>query len=249
MSDYHTQAMNSKTVLITGAAKRIGATIARVLHGHGMNIIIHYNTSEIAANQLKETLNNIRSGSAYILQGDLLDIDSYAAMTTEALNFTGRLDVLVNNASLFYPTPFEETTQKQWNELVGTNMMAPFFLAQSCQQQLSQVNGCIINITDIYGEQPLKQHTVYSVAKAGLIMLTKAMAIELGPLIRVNAVSPGAILWPDTIDEDRKQKILSETLLQKLGTSSDIANAVYFLIDKAEYITGQVINVDGGRNN
>ncbi|MGY8813496.1 MAG: pteridine reductase [Gammaproteobacteria bacterium] len=247
MSDYHTQAMNSKTVLITGAAKRIGANIARFLHGHGMNIIIHYNTSEIAANQLKYTLNNIRSDSAYLLQGDLLDIDSYSALTTVALNFTGRLDVLINNASLFYPTPIEETTQKQWNELVGTNMMAPFFLAQSFQNQLNRVNGCIINITDIYGEQPLKKHAVYSAAKAGLIMLTRAMAVEMGPLIRVNAVSPGAILWPDNIDENRKQKILSKTLLQKRGASLDIANAVYFLIEKAEYITGQVINVDGGR--
>jgi pteridine reductase len=249
LTKYHTQAMNSKTVLITGAAKRIGATIARDLHAHGMNIIIHYHTSEVEAIQLKDSLNTIRPNSADIIQGNLLEVNFYNNFISKILDITGGLDVLINNASLFYPTPVGNTSQHQWNEIIGTNMMAPFFLAQSCRQLLSQNKGCIINITDIYGEQPLKNHSVYSAAKAGLIMLTRSMAKDLGPDIRVNAISPGSIIWPKNISEEQKQKVLSETLLQRSGTPNDIAEAIRFLIEKADYVTGQVINIDGGRFN
>ena len=179
----------------------------------------------------------------------MLQTESYEAMVKAAVAFTGRLDVLINNASVFYPTPVGETTPQQWLELVGTNMMAPYFLSQASVQYLKLNQGCIINITDIYGSAPLPKHPVYSAAKAGLIMLTRALATELGPEIRVNAISPGAILWPETLADENKQQIISKALLQRMGRPEEIASAALYLIEEADYVTGQVINVDGGRFN
>ncbi len=235
------------TVLITGAAKRIGAVIARNLHDCGMTIIVHYNQSAKEAESLVSELNRVRDNSAHLLQADLLDMDGYESIISRAADFTGRLDVLINNASLFYPTPVGKTTQQQWMELMGTNLTAPYFLAQAAVRFLEQTGGCIINITDIHGARPLKDHPVYSTAKAGLIMLTRALAKELGPAIRVNAVSPGAILWPEGLPEKKKEQIVSRTLMKRMGTPEEIAGTVRFLVRDATYITGQVIVVDGGR--
>jgi len=241
------KSVTDKTVLITGAARRIGAALARDLHANGMNIIIHYHTSGQEATRLAESLNTTRNNSAYLLQGNLLEVDRFASMITEAAGYTGRLDVLINNASMFYPTPVGASTPRQWAEIFGTNVKAPYFLAQACLDYLKETRGCIINITDIHGVQPLKDHPVYSTAKAGLIMLTKSLARELGPEIRVNAVSPGAILWPEALTEDKKLEILAKTALKRQGSPEDITRAVRYLINDADYVTGQIINVDGGR--
>jgi pteridine reductase len=239
--------MTTRTVLITGAARRIGAALARDLHAHGMNIIIHHHTSQQEAIQLAESLNATRKNSAFLLQVNLLETDSFDSIIATATGFTGRLDVLINNASMFYPTAVGETTPQQWAELFGTNVKAPYFLVQSCLKPLQASNGCVINITDIHGERPLQDHPVYSAAKAGLIMLTRALAKELGPDIRVNAISPGAILWPEDLSEDKRQQIVAKTALKRQGTTEDITRAVRYLINDAAYVTGQVINIDGGR--
>ena len=236
-----------KTVLITGAAKRIGAALARDLHSCGMNIVIHYNSSAQEAKSLVTELNALRPDSAFLLKADLLQTDHYDSIIASAASHTGRLDVLINNASLFYPTPVGKTTQQNWQELIGTNLTAPYFLAQAAVGLLQQNSGCIINLTDIHGIRPLKDHPVYSTAKAGLIMLTKALAKELGPAIRVNAISPGAILWPEGLSDKKKEQIVARTIMKRMGKPEDIASAARFLITGADYITGQVIVVDGGR--
>jgi len=240
--------MTMKTVLITGAAKRIGANIARGLHANGMNVIIHYHSSEIEARDLTDELNSIRLNSAYLVRADLRKIESYNGLLESVLNFTNSLDVLINNASVFYPTTVGETTADQWMDLVGTNLKAPYFLAQTFQTMLNTSRGCIVNITDVYGDFPLKNHAVYSASKAGLIMLTKSLAQELAPEIRVNAVSPGAILWPDSIEENYQSEVIAKTLLGRTGSVDDITSAIRFLID-SDFITAQIVNVDGGRLN
>jgi len=239
--------MTTRTVLITGAARRIGAALTRDLHAHGMNIIIHYHTSKQDASQLAESLNAIRKNSAFLLQANLLETDSFDSIIATAAGFTGKLDVLINNASMFYPTIVGKTSPQQWAELFGTNVKAPYFLVQSCVKHLRETRGCIINIADIHGSKPLKDHPVYSAAKAGLIMLTRALAKELGPEIRINAVSPGAILWPEDLSEEKRQQIVAKTALKRQGTTEDIASAVRYLINDAGYVTGQVINIDGGQ--
>lgn len=245
---HHTQAMTMKTVLITGAAKRIGANIARDLHSNGMNVIIHYYSSEIEAKILTDELNSIRHNSAYSVKADLRNIDSFNGLLESVLNFTDTLDVLINNASMFYSTSVGKTTADQWMDLVGTNLKAPYFLAQTFQAFLKSARGCIINITDIYGDFPLKNHAVYSASKAGLIMLTKSLAQELAPEIRVNAVSPGAILWPENFEENYQSEVIAKTLLGRTGSVEDITSAIRFLID-SDFITAQILNVDGGRLN
>ncbi len=247
MKSNHTQGGTGRTVLITGAARRIGAALARDLHANGMNVIIHYNKSTEPATALAASLNETRADSAFLLQADLLKVDLYEEVASKAGGFTGTLDVLINNASMFYPTPMGGTTVQQWEELIGTNMKAPYFLAQACSETLRKNTGCIINITDIHGTRPLKDHPVYSAGKAGLIMLTRAMARELGPDIRVNAISPGAILWPEQLTEHKRQEILSRTIMKRPGTPQDICNAARFLITDADYITGQILEIDGGR--
>lgn len=239
--------MNNKTALITGAAKRIGAAIARQLHNEGLDIVIHHNTSGEDAKSLVDFLNAIRPDSAITLQANLQNPKTYSDIIQTAYKFNNRLDVLINNASTFTPSPIDTLGEKDWDSLININLKAPLFLAKSAKQYLKQNNGCIINITDIHAERPLAEHCIYSTAKAGLVMLTKSLAKELAPEIRVNAISPGAISWPENMDEDTQNAILSKVALKKTGAAEDIAKAASFLIQKADYITGQVISVDGGR--
>lgn len=239
--------VSNKTVLITGAAKRIGAAITEHLHKAGMNIIVHYNTSANEAHELVRRLNDIRADSAISVQANLEYKEDYAALIDTAIEFKKDIDVLINNASAFYPTPFNSLSDKQWHEMVNINLKAPLFLSQLAEKSLRKNKGCIINITDVYATQALAEHSIYSVSKAGLVMLTQSLAKELAPAIRVNAISPGAITWHDDMDDETKKSILDHTAMKKTGSMEDISKAVLFLIKDADYITGQVINVDGGR--
>ncbi len=238
-----------KVALVTGAAHRVGAEIVRTLHGAGMNVLIHYRRSTQAAESLRDELLAQRPGSVALLQADFL----HAAVTPELIYDTiavwGRLDTLVNNASSFYPTPVHEATAQHWDDLLGSNLQAPFFLAQAAASELRARSGCIVNIVDIHAERPLKGYPIYSIAKAGLVMLTKTLARELGPEVRVNAVAPGAILWPELgASEETRRHIVARTALKRQGDPHDVARAVLFLIREAEYMTGQVLTVDGGRS-
>jgi len=237
-----------KNILITGAAKRIGAACARLLHSEGCNVFLHYRSSREAALQLCDELNEIRPDSAKIMRADLLDRLELEAVAKAASMAWDGIDVLVNNASSFYPTAVASVTEQQWDELVGSNLKAPFFLAKLLAETLSKNNGCIVNIVDIHAERGLQGYPVYSIAKAGLGAMTRILAKELGPAIRVNGVAPGAILWPDNdLSEQDKREILQRVALQRNGEPLDVAKAVLFLIKDADYITGQIITVDGGR--
>lgn len=239
--------MTSKTVLITGAARRIGASISRELHQRGWDIVIHYHHSEQAATTLAGELNSARADSAMTLQANLLENQSYALIVEQSYRWKKQLHALVNNASAFYSHGMGEVSVQQWDELIGTNMKAPFFLSQQAAQHLRENQGCIINLTDIHAQRPLKNYPVYSAAKAGLVMLTKALAKELGPKVRVNAVSPGAILWPEDMDETTQQEMINRIVLKRCGEPLDIAKAVRYLLEDAGYVTGQILAVDGGR--
>lgn len=238
--------MKNKTVLITGAAKRIGATMAEHLHQSGLDVVVHYHSSAREADGLVARLNRSRPDSAAAIRADLKDTASYPALIEAALAFKGRLDALINNASAFYPTPINALTNDDWDTLVNTNLKAPLFLAQQAARPLTENKGCIINITDIHADRPLEGRPVYCVAKAGLVMLTKSLARELAP-VRVNAISPGAITWPREMDEAARRAILERVALKKTGKAEDIARTAAFLIRDADYITGQIIAVDGGR--
>jgi len=234
--------------LITGAAKRIGSHTTRTLHAAGYNIIIHYRSSHDEADTLADFLNDQRADSACVAQADLNDSNSYQQLVDEAHAQWSRLDVLVNNASSFYPTPVGDMNMDNWNDLVNSNMRAPLFLSQAATPYLKQNAGCIINMVDVHAQRPMKDHPIYCAAKAGLVMITMSLAKELGPEIRVNAVAPGAILWPDNdMPDDTKTTILDRTALKRPGEPDDIANTILFLVRDAPYITGQVIAVDGGR--
>jgi pteridine reductase len=247
MQPHHT--LSGKVALITGAAHRIGATIARCLHDQGMNVIVHYRDSRAAAEQLQNELLAQRPNSAFLIRGDLRDTAGLSNLAKESCQWQDRLDVLVNNASSFYPTPMAEVNEAQWDDLLSSNLKAPFFLAQATSAYLRQRNGCIVNIVDIHAERPLKGYPVYNIAKAGLVMLTKSLARELAPEIRVNAVAPGAILWPEHGDsEETRKQIIASTALKRQGNPLDVARATVFLIRDAEYMTGQVLTVDGGRS-
>lgn len=238
-----------KTALITGAAARIGAEIARTLHAAGINVVIHYRHSADRAEALCEQLNQQRENSAACLQTDLLQTDRLAPLVDQAAAIWGRLDVLVNNASSFYPTPVGEITEAQWDDLMGSNLKAPIFLSQAATPYLRQSRGCIINIVDVHAFKPMKAHPVYCAAKAGLAMLTQSLAKELGPEIRVNGVAPGAIMWPSSeLDPEVQASILDRTALKRQGEPGDIAKTVRFLVLEGEYITGHVIPVCGGRS-
>jgi len=243
------QRLAGKVALVTGGTRRIGAEICRTLHAQGMNLVVHYRSSKNDAHALQAELLERRPDSVMLVQGDLLNgakLDNLVFKTVEGYS---RLDVLVNNASSFYPTPVGDATPKQWDELLGSNVRAPFFLSQAAAPHLKKTNGCIVNIADIHGDRPLKNYPIYSVAKAGLIMLTKSLARELGPEVRVNAVAPGTILWPESdLDEITKQRILSRVPQKRSGEPADIARAVLFLVRDASYVSGQVIAVDGGRS-
>jgi pteridine reductase len=235
--------------LITGAAQRIGADIARQLHSQGYTIILHYCHSERAARQLAAELNQQRANSCQRLQADLLDTNAVIQLASDAVQLHGHVDVLVNNASSFYPTPLSQATQQDWDTLFNSNLKGAYFLCQQLTETLRQRRGCIVNMVDIYSERPMKNHSLYCMAKAGLAMMTKALARELAPEIRVNGVSPGAILWPeDELTEQKKADILGRVPMQSLGSSKDIANTVAFLVQQAPYITGHIIAVDGGRS-
>ena len=234
--------MIGKTVLITGAAKRVGRSIARELHAAGANIVVHYRLAAEAAEALVGELNALRPDSAACFQTDLLDHTALPDLVNFALTRFGRLDALVNNASSFFPTPLASIDATAWDDLIGSNLKAPLFLTQAA-------HGAVVNITDIHAERPLAGFPLYCAAKAGLLGLTRALAIELAPEVRVNAVAPGPILWPDdtSFDSTARDHIIDHTLLKRSGSPQDIARTVRFLLNDAPYVTGQVINVDGGR--
>lgn len=244
---------NPKTVLVTGGARRIGACIVREFHVKGYNVIIHYNKSEDEAKELADELNDIRNNSVLVVKANLSDFSDpklAASFVDKVTKFKGRLDCLVNNASSFFPTQFGEVSLEQWRDLMISNTGGPFFLAQAVAPVIEKSNGVIINISDIHAQKPLKNYSVYSIAKAANDMMTKTLARELAPGIRVNAVAPGPVMWPEdknTLTDEQKNNILNRTLLKKAGNSKDIAKAVYFLAT-SDYITGQILAVDGGRS-
>ncbi len=241
--------MIGKSALVTGAAKRVGRAIAFELHAAGANIVVHYRQAAEEAQAVVACMNAQRPGSACCVQADLLDVNALTELVEQSVSHFGRLDVLVNNASSFFPTPFETINQHAWDDLIGSNLKAPLFLAQAAAPHLKKTQGAIVNITDIHAQRPMAGYSLYCVAKAGLWGLTRALAVELAPHIRVNAVAPGAILWPDDglIDTDARERIIDHTLLKRSGTPEEIAGAVRYLASQASYVTGQVINVDGGR--
>lgn len=242
-------ALKGKTALVTGAARRIGAAIARRLHAAGANIVLHYRGAEAEAAGLEAELNALRAASAVKLKADLMAPIAPRALVSASLERFGRLDVLVNNASTFYPTALGSIEAGHWEELIGSNLRAPLFLAQEAAPQLKKNGGAIVNVADIHAERPLKGYLVYSVAKAGLAALTRALALELAPEVRVNAVAPGAIAWPEDgqFEPLERARILASTPLARLGSPEEIARAVHFLAS-APFITGQVLAVDGGRS-
>lgn len=245
----HEQMNSSDTTLITGGAKRIGREIAHTMHAAGHNIMIHYRSSAQASDTLVQELNSLRSDSAAAVQADLLDIGSIPRVIDETISTFGQLNVLINNASTFYPTPIELIEDDFWNDIVGSNLKAPAFMVKAAVPHLRASSGCIINIVDIYARQPLPNHPLYCSAKAGLEMLTKSLARDLAPEIRVNGVSPGAILWPENGNSELSQSQLLEKIpLGRMGEPKDVAKTVRFLVTEGDYITGQIIQVDGGRS-
>ncbi len=242
--------MNGKVVLVTGGAKRVGAEIVRTLHAAGANVMIHYRASASDARVLRDQLNNTRPHSAAHVQAELCETETLASIVLQTLDTFGRLDALVNCASTFYPTSLAEATETSWLELMGSNLKAPLFLSQAAAPHLRATRGAIVNITDIHAERPLKGYVIYNVAKAGLQALTHALARDLAPEVRVNAVAPGPILWPedDQFSASEREIIIAHTPMKREGSPEDIAKAVKFLLMDAPYITGQTINVDGGRH-
>ena len=242
--------MQGRIILITGGAKRVGAAICRRLHAAGARLMIHYRRSAGEARLLQAELNHARADSVALIQADLLDLNKLPGIVDRTLQTFGRLDALVNNASSFFPTPIGEITPQAWDDLIGTNLRAPLFLAQAAAPALRKSQGAIVNIVDIHAERPLKNFVIYSVAKAGLVAVTRSLARELAPEVRVNAIAPGPILWPDdsSFDELSRQRVVSHTPLKREGDPDDIAKAVYYLIAEATYVTGDTISVDGGRH-
>ncbi|MBI4937200.1 MAG: pteridine reductase [Nitrosomonadales bacterium] len=243
--------MHGKVVLVTGGAKRVGAAICRRLHAAGASIAVHYRSSANEAQDLRKELNVQRADSAQCVQADLLELRALPVLVDKVVRHFGHLDALVNNASSFYAMPLAEITEQHWNDLIGTNLKAPLLLAQAAGAELRRRHGAIVNIADIHAERPMQGHLLYSVAKAGLVALTRGLAQELAPQVRVNAVAPGVIIWPEGAewnDDEKRRKIVAHTLLKREGEPEDIARAVQFLLSEAPYITGQVISVDGGRS-
>ena len=239
---------DSAVVLITGAGKRIGAALAEHLHARGYAVALHYQHSKPEADALRDAFNSTRAGSAIGLQADLGQAKARDALVPAVIGHFGRLDVLINNASSFYPTPIGATTDADWDALFGTNACAPFFLAQAAAPYLRERRGCIVNLLDIFAERPKPNHTVYCMAKTAQRMLTQSLALELAPDVRVNGIAPGAILWPESgKSEAQKQAIIDVTPLARIGSVADICEAAGFLIESAGYCTGQIIDVDGGR--
>jgi pteridine reductase len=250
MSEASQPALSGKVVLVTGAARRLGAAMARRLHAEGAQLMLHYRRSEHDVQALQAELNAVRAESAASLQADLLDMAGLPEIVRNTVARFGRLDALVNNASSFFATPIGDISAEHWDSLVGTNVKAPLFLSQAAAPHLRRTGGCIVNVTDIHAERPLKNYVVYSLAKAALAGLTRSLARELGPEVRVNAVAPGAVLWPEdgSFDDLARQRVISNTLLKRAGEPEDVASAVLYLIAHAPYVTGQIIAVDGGRS-
>lgn len=243
--------MQGKVILITGGAKRVGAAICRRLHAQGARLIVHYRSSLGEAKALQNELNQTRPDSVALAQADLLDKELLSDLIEKSVKRFGQLDVLINNASSFFPTPLHQCTLEDWDDLMGSNLKAPLFLSQAAAPYLKERHGCIINIVDIHAERPLRNYAIYNAAKGGLLSLTKSLAVEMAPEVRVNGVSPGSILWPEDgewSDEAARQHIIAGTLLKRCGEPDDIAKTVQFLIADAPYITGQIIAVDGGRS-
>jgi len=243
--------LKGKAALVTGGAKRVGAAICRRLHARGADLMLHYRASADEARALQRELNAQRENSVALIQADLLQTTGLSNLVVETAGQFGGLDILVNNASSFYATPLGNVTEKAWDDLVGTNLKAPLFLSQAAAPELRKRHGCIVNIVDIHAEFPMKSYVVYTVAKGGLLALTRSLARELGPEVRVNGVAPGTILWPESgewQDELSRQRIVSQSALKRIGEPDDIAKAVEFLVAAAPYVTGQVIAVDGGRS-
>jgi len=242
-------ALTGKTVLVTGAARRVGAEIVRTLHEAGAHVAVHYRNSAAEAQALVAALNAQRPRSAIGVEANLLDIAALPQLVATTLGAFGRLDVLVNNASTFYPTPVGEITPAHWDDLLGTNLKVPLFLSQAAAPALREARGLIVNLVDIHGQRPLRRHTTYSIAKAGLAMLTRSLARELAPEVRVNGIAPGPVLWPvGGADETLKAEIVARTQLKRLGSPHDVALAArYFAVD-APFVTGQILAVDGGRS-
>jgi pteridine reductase len=245
----HNESLTGKTVLITGAARRVGATIARTLHAAGANLVIHYRNSSRDAESLAAQLETTRPGSTALARADLLELDKLPGLVELAQNRFGGLDVLINNASTFYRTRLGEITPQAWDDLLGSNLKVPLFLSQAAAKALKRSSGLILNIVDIHAMRPLRDYTVYCAAKAGLHMLTRSLAKELGPEVRVNGISPGPVLWPEQGgDEQMREKIIQRTILQRMGTPQDIARTALFFATSAPFITGQILAVDGGRS-
>ena len=240
--------MANRVVLITGAARRIGADIARAFHARDLDVLIHYRDSAGDARALADELNHKRAGSAELLRAELTDPDQVRRLADEALACRGRLDVLVNNASSFYPTPFGQAGDDDWEQLLGSNLRAPFVLTQALAPVLADHGGAIVNLVDVYAEKPLWQHSLYCMAKAGLASLTRSSARELGPAVRVNGVAPGPILWPEQEEGMDAEAITDATALKRSGEPGDIAGAVVWLAVDAPFVTGQILAVDGGRS-
>ena len=242
--------MQERAVLVTGAARRIGAAIARTLHAAGASVIVHCNRSRDDAEALADELNDVRGDSCAVVQADLLQVAALPRLAEDAARAFGRLDGLVNNASAFYATPLGRIDVREWEELIGSNLRAPLFLAQAAAPHLRAWQGAIVNIVDIHAERPLQDFVVYTVAKAGLAGLTRSLALELAPDIRVNGVAPGAIIWPEDglhFSPEERERILSQTPLERVGTPEDVAGAVKYLLFDAPFVTGEILAVDGGR--
>jgi pteridine reductase len=243
------ESLAGKTALVTGGARRLGAAIARRLHAAGANLLIHYRDSEADASALIAELNAIRAKSAAKVKAELLAPIAPRALVSAAKDAFGRLDILVNNASSFFPVPVGQIEPSHWEELIGSNLRAPLFICQQAAPELAEHEGCIVNIIDIHAERPLKGYPVYSIAKAGLAAMTRSLALELAPRVRVNGVAPGAIAWPEDgqFEPGERERVIATTPLARTGTSEDIAQAVQFLAG-ASYVTGQILAVDGGRS-
>lgn len=245
------QPLAGRVALVTGGAKRVGAAICRRLHAQGASVMLHHHVSVVEARALQHALNTLRADSVALIQADLLNSASLPDMVKTTVEQFGGFDILVNNASSFFPTALGEITEKTWDDLIGTNLKAPLFLSQAAALELRKRHGCIVNIVDIHAEFPMKNYVVYTVAKGGLLALTRSLARELGPEVRVNGVAPGTILWPEDdnwSDDLSRQRIINQSVLKRVGEPDDIAKAVDFLVTAAPYVTGQVITVDGGRS-
>jgi pteridine reductase len=241
--------LHGRTALVTGAARRVGAQIVRTLHAAGANLVIHCRHSRREADQLAATLEAQRPGSTAVLAADLLQLDQLPPLIEATCQRFGGLDLLINNASSFYPTPLGTITPAQWDDLFGSNLRAPLFLAQAAAPALRRARGLLLNMVDIHGIRPLRDHPVYSSAKAGLIMLTRSLARELAPEVRVNGIAPGPVMWPESgMDDERRAEILQKTPLHRSGSPDDIARAVLFFATQAPFVTGQILAVDGGRS-